>query len=67
MNVRRLRNTFLELLRINSPSHKEKALACYVKAALGEVADEFGEDRAGKDIAFLAENVKTFDEVVDGG
>jgi tripeptide aminopeptidase len=57
MNGRRLRKTFLELLRINSPSRKEKPVADYVKAALRNVADEWFEDRAGKAIGGSANNL----------
>ncbi len=57
MNTRRLRRTFLELLRINSPSRKEKPVAGYVKAALRDVADECFEDRAGKAIGGNANNL----------
>ncbi len=57
MNARRLRTTFLELLRLNAPSRKEKPVADYVKAALEAVADEFTEDGAGKAIGGNANNL----------
>ena len=57
MNARRLRKTFLELLRLNAPSRKEKPVANYVKAALEAVADEFTEDGAGKAIGGNANNL----------
>ncbi len=57
MNTRRLHRTFLELLRINAPSRREKPVAAYVKAALRDVADERFEDRAGKAIGGNANNL----------
>ncbi len=57
MNAQRLKRTFLELLRLNSPSRKEKPVAAYVKAALRDVADECFEDRAGKAIGGNANNL----------
>jgi len=57
MNARRLKKTFLDLLRLNAPSRKEKLVARFVKAALGDVADESTEDRAGKAIGGNANNL----------
>jgi tripeptide aminopeptidase len=57
MNTRRLRRTFLELLRLNAPSRREKPVAAYVKTALREVADEWSEDRAGRSIGGNANNL----------
>jgi len=57
VNVRRLKTTFYELLRLNSPSRKEGPVARYVKAALRHVADEWAEDGAGKAIGGNANNL----------
>ncbi|MBN1916763.1 MAG: M20/M25/M40 family metallo-hydrolase [Verrucomicrobia bacterium] len=57
MNSRRLRQIFVELLHVNSPSRREKPVAAYVKRAMRPVADEWFEDRAGKAIGGNANNL----------
>jgi len=49
--------TFLELLRINSPSRKERGVADYVKSRLGETGFEVEEDDSGTKIGGTAGNV----------
>ena len=49
--------TFLELLRINSPSRKERGVADYVKSRLGETGFEVEEDDSGTRIGGTAGNV----------
>lgn len=60
INVNRLKKTFEEMLRINSPSRHEREMADYVKARMTELGFEVTEDDTAPKIGGNAGNVVAF-------
>jgi len=60
INAERVKQTFLELVAINSPSRGERGVADYVKAKLSSLGFEVGEDDSGAKIDGNAGNVIAF-------
>lgn len=59
-NKNRVRNLFLDLVRINSPSKQERGIADYVKAKLSDLGFRVEEDDTGSKINGSAGNVIAF-------
>ena len=59
-NAERVKQTFIELLEINSPSRQERGVADYVKTRLTSMGLEVMEDDAGEKIGGNAGNVIAF-------
>lgn len=57
INAERVKHTFIELLKINSPSREERGVADYVIARLNSMGLEVMEDDAGEKIGGNAGNV----------
>lgn len=57
INKDRLNKTFLELVKINSPSRSERGVADYVKSKLTSLGFDVKEDDAGKNINGNAGNI----------
>jgi len=60
INKDRVKNTFLELAAINSPSKQERGVADYVKAKLRALGFDVEEDDAGNKIGGNAGNIIAF-------
>ncbi|MDL1970120.1 MAG: M20/M25/M40 family metallo-hydrolase [Candidatus Desulfofervidaceae bacterium] len=57
VNTERLKNTFLELVRLSSPSRQEGLVATYVKERLNNLGISWIEDKAGEKLGATAGNI----------
>jgi len=57
VNIERLKNTFLELVQLSSPSRQEGLVAAYIKERLNQLGVYWIEDEAGKKLGATAGNI----------